>query len=163
MWAKFAYMQIYSHMQICPCESSLSKNNSVFECFVASLKQTCVSKLSDWEEAQPRSLLTNTNSTVLALNISNAMRTRCFCYVQKTGSPSHNLFVVKHFKKCNPPEFKFYLGKFSNEKFPIWCYRNDPKLLGQIGLGKQCRLRSVWSGSTLFAMSSASFRSITVR
>ena len=37
------------------------------------------------------------------------MCTWCFHYFQKTGSPSHNFFVEKTFKKCNPSDFKFYL------------------------------------------------------
>ena len=42
----------------------------------------------------------------------------CFCYVRKTGSPSHNISVVKTFKKCYPPDFKFYLGKLDNKISP---------------------------------------------
>ena len=28
-----------------------------------------------------------------------SVHTRCFCYLQKTGSPSHNFFTVKNFPK----------------------------------------------------------------
>ena len=41
-----------------------------------------------------------------------------FCYFRKTGSPSHNLSVVKSFQKCNCSYFKFYRGKLSNKKIP---------------------------------------------
>ena len=39
-----------------------------------------------------------------------------------TGTPSHNLFVVKNIRKCrsNPLDFKFYLGQFNNKFFSIW-------------------------------------------
>ena len=43
------------------------------------------------------------------------MRTWCFCYFRKTKSPSHNFFVEK---KCNPPDFKFYLDMLTNTKCP---------------------------------------------
>ena len=35
----------------------------------------------------------------------------------------HNCFVVKTFQKCNPPDFKFDLGKLNNKTFPhmVWC------------------------------------------
>ena len=35
----------------------------------------------------------------------------CCHYFLKTGGPSHNFSIVKDFQKCNPPDFKFYLGK----------------------------------------------------
>ena len=27
----------------------------------------------------------------------------------------------KLFKRCNPPDFKFYLDKLNNKKIPTWC------------------------------------------
>ena len=47
-----------------------------------------------------------------------SMRTRCFRYFRKTRSPSHNFFVAKQKNKCNAPDFKFYLGKLTDTKFP---------------------------------------------
>ena len=29
-------------------------------------------------------------------------------------------------KKCVPTDFKFYLGKFTNKNFPIWCNVKTP-------------------------------------
>ena len=37
--------------------------------------------------------------TSLLYLISDAMRTRCFCYFRKTGSPSHNVSVLIKIKK----------------------------------------------------------------
>ena len=49
-----------------------------------------------------------------------SIRTWCFHYFQKTRSPSHNFFVAKKKKKkCNPPDFQFYLDKLTNTKFPL--------------------------------------------
>ena len=31
------------------------------------------------------------------------------------------LLSGKTFQKCNPPDFKFYLGKLTNIFFPLWC------------------------------------------
>ena len=44
------------------------------------------------------------------------MRTPCFRYFlfRKTGSPSHNFFMVKNFL----PDFKFYLSKLTNKFSP---------------------------------------------
>ena len=49
------------------------------------------------------------------------MCTRCFRHFWKTGNLSHNFFVVIFFKN---PDFKFYLVKFSNNFFLIWCNVN---------------------------------------
>ena len=35
-----------------------------------------------------------------------------------------NILNGKNFKKCNSPDFKFYLGKLNNKIFPIWCNVN---------------------------------------
>ena len=36
----------------------------------------------------------------------------------KTGSPFQKFLTVKNFLKCNPSDFKFFLGKLNNKKFP---------------------------------------------
>ena len=51
-----------------------------------------------------------------------------FPSLRKTGCPSHNFFVVKKNKKCNLPDFKFYLDKLL-KKFPIWCNVNFESVL----------------------------------
>ena len=35
-----------------------------------------------------------------------------------SGSQSHNISVVKTFKKCNPQDLKLYLSKLANKYFP---------------------------------------------
>ena len=57
-----------------------------------------------------------------------------------TSGPSHQLHVLRFWPL-------FQSGMY---------YRNDPKF-SDIRLGKQCRPRSFWSGSTLFAIPSACF------
>ena len=43
--------------------------------------------------------------------------TQCVHYFKQTESPSHNFSVVKKlFKKCNPPDFEFYLSKLTKKK-----------------------------------------------
>ena len=70
------------------------------------------------------------NSTSIGSNalrklqvISDAMRTPCFRYFRKNGSPSHNFSVVIFFQKFNPPDFEIYLQKLI-KMFPIWCNIN---------------------------------------
>ena len=38
-------------------------------------------------------------------------------FVQKPEVHSKIFLVVKTFKKCNPPDFKFYLSKLTNKNF----------------------------------------------
>ena len=40
---------------------------------------------------------------------------------RKNASPSHNFFVEKTFKSCNPPDFKVYLSNLTKKSFPIQC------------------------------------------
>ena len=54
-------------------------------------------------------------STVHLVSICN----QCFSYFRKTGSPSHNFFVIKKktFQNCKPSGFNFYLSKLNNKTF----------------------------------------------
>ena len=51
-----------------------------------------------------------------------SIRTRCFRYFRKTGSPPHDFFF-KTFQKSKSSDFQFYLGEMKN--FPYRC--NDNK------------------------------------
>ena len=77
--------------------------------------------------------------------------------------PAHYQFgggsVIMQMLSCSHKVLVFF---FNSLPKPFARYRNDPKFFGQICLGKQCRPRSDCSGSTLFAILSASFGLITL-
>ena len=45
----------------------------------------------------------------------------------------------KTFKKCNPPDFKFYLDKLHNKNFPVWCSVNFEYVFTALNSTKKAR------------------------
>ena len=66
-------------------------------------------------------------------------------------SPFHNFSVVENFQKCNPPEFKFYLGLITNKKKIPWCNVNFEAVFFA-SYFVQCKENSLKISITVFAV-----------